>query len=208
MNKKIQPIVRLIDDDSTVLDSQSFFLRLCGWETVTYSNAMDFLEQDDLLHPGCVVLDVRMPGMTGLELQDEIIHKKIDLPIIFLSAHGDIEMAIACLKKGAFNFLEKPAEPEKLQKLVEEAIKKNQIDRREADYRKKLKKAFDCLTKSEKQIAYLVAKGLSNSEISQLLVITERTVQAHRSAVFEKLNVANAVELADFVRDMNKEVLT
>lgn len=83
MNKKIQPIVRLIDDDPTVLDSQSFFLRLCGWQTVTYSNAKDFLELDDLLHPGCVVLDVRMPGMTGLELQDEIIHRKIDLPIIF-----------------------------------------------------------------------------------------------------------------------------
>ena len=202
MNKKIQPIVRLIDDDPTVLDSQSFFLRLCGWQTVTYSNAKDFLELDDLLHPGCVVLDVRMPGMTGLELQDEIIHRKIDLPIIFLSAHGDIEMAIACLQKGAFNFLEKPAEPEKLQKLVEEAIKKNQIDRRETDYKNGLKKAFEGLTKSEKQIAYLVAKGLSNPEISQLLSISERTVQAHRSAVYEKLGVTNAVELADFVRDM------
>ena len=204
MNKKFEPIVRLIDDDPTVLDSQSFFLRLCGWKTKTYSNASDFLELDDLQHPGCVILDVRMPGMTGLELQDEIVHRKIDLPIIFLSAHGDIEMASACLKKGAFNFLEKPAEPEKLQQLVAEAIKKNQTDRREAEYIKKLKTEFDELTKSEKQIAFLVAKGLSNPEISQLLEISERTVQTHRSSVYKKLNVANAVEVADFVRDMNE----
>ncbi len=204
MKQIFQPIVRLIDDDPTVLDSQSFFLRLCGWKTQTYSNANDFLELDDLKHPGCVVLDVRMPGMTGLELQDEIVHRKIDLPIIFLSAHGDIEMAIACLKKGAFDFLEKPAEPEKLQKLVEDAIKKNQIDRREAEYKNKLKEAFGGLTKSEKQIAYLVAKGLSNPDISQLLEISERTVQMHRSSVYKKLNVTNAVEVADFVRDMSE----
>lgn len=99
--------------------------------------------------------------------------------------------------------MEKPAEPEKLQKLVEEAIKKNQIDRREADYKNGLKKAFGGLTKSEKQIAYLVAKGLSNPEISKLLSISERTVQAHRSSVYKKLNVVNAVEVSEFIRDMN-----
>lgn len=141
--------------------------------------------------------------MTGLELQDEIIKRGIDLPIIFLSAHGDIEMAIQCMQKGAFNFLVKPAEPEKLRTIVEKAIKKNQTDRRQKEYVGDLTRVFNTLTKTEKQIAYLVAKGLTNSAIADLQEISERTVQTHRSSVYEKLDVENAVELSEYLRDMN-----
>lgn len=203
MLHKTPPAVRLVDDDPTVLESQSFFLQLCGWETKIYESAVDFLEFDDFDRCGCLVLDVRMPGMTGLELQDEIIKRGIDLPIIFLSAHGDIEMAIQCMQKGAFNFLVKPAEPEKLRTIVENAIKKNQTDRRQKVYVEDLTRVFNTLTKTEKQIAYLVAKGLTNSAIADLQEISERTVQTHRSSVYEKLDVENAVELSEYLRDMN-----
>lgn len=203
MLHKTPPAVRLVDDDPTVLESQSFFLQLCGWETKTYESAADFLANDDLERCGCLILDVRMPGMTGLELQDEINKRGIDLPIIFLSAHGDIEMAIQCMQKGAFNFLVKPPEPEKLRTIVENAIKKNQTDRRQKEYVEELTRVFNTLTKTEKQIAYLVAKGLTNAAIADLQEISERTVQTHRSSVYEKLDVENAVELSEFLRDMN-----
>ena len=108
------PLVRIVDDEESVRRSASFTLRVAGFNAVTYESARDFLDRDDLRHPGCVVLDVRMPEMSGLELQQEMLRRGIDLPILFLTGHGDVGMAVSALKLGADDFCEKPIEPAKL----------------------------------------------------------------------------------------------
>ena len=203
--KLLNAIVRIVDDDPTVCDSLSFFLNLAGFGTASFNSAESFLANDDAEHPGCIILDVRMDGMTGIELQAELKRKGSDLPIIFLSAHGDISMAMNCVENGAFNFLVKPPDPEKLRALVEKAVAKNKQDRQEAFYRQTLREQFDALTVAEKNISYQIAKGLSNSQIAGLFEISERTVQTHRTRIYSKLDLENPVELNEFLREMNQE---
>ncbi len=198
---KLRPIIRIVDDDPTICDSLSFFLQLAGWQTVCYRNPLDFIN-DDWAHPGCIILDVRMPSLTGLEVQKKLKEKNIDLPVIFLSAHGDIEMAVNCVEQGAFTFLVKPPEPEKLKEVVEKAVKQNIENRKIKNESDKLKEQFKSLTPAEQLVARQVAKGLSNKTISSVLDISERTVQSHRAKVFEKLELENAVELFQFLKDM------
>ena len=199
----LTPLVRIVDDDPTICDSQSFFLQLAGWQTVTYQDPVTFLERDDWDRPGCIILDVRMPSLSGLEVQQELNKRGVDLPIIFLSAHGDIEMAMNCVEQGAFNFLVKPPIPEKLKDLVEKAIKLNKSQRKIKKETKELQKLFSQLTSTEQMVARQVAKGLTNKMIGEVLNMSERTVQSHRSKVFAKLDVGNAVELFQFLSDMD-----
>ena len=199
----LTPLVRIVDDDPTICDSQSFFLQLAGGQTVTYQDPVTFLERDDWDRPGCIILDVRMPSLSGLEVQQELNKRGVDLPIIFLSAHGDIEMAMNCVEQGAFNFLVKPPIPEKLKDLVEKAIKLNKSQRKIKKETKELQKLFSQLTSTEQMVARQVAKGLTNKMIGEVLDMSERTVQSHRSKVFAKLDVGNAVELFQFLSDMD-----
>lgn len=199
----LTPLVRIVDDDPTICDSQSFFLQLAGWQTVTYQDPVTFLERDDWDRPGCIILDVRMPSLSGLEVQQELNKRGVDLPIIFLSAHGDIEMAMNCVEQGAFNFLVKPPIPEKLKDLVEKAIKLNKSQRKIKKETEELQKLFNQLTSTEQMVARQVAKGLTNKMIGEVLDMSERTVQSHRSKVFAKLDVENAVELFQFLSDMD-----
>lgn len=199
----LTPLVRIVDDDPSICDSQSFFLQLAGWQTVTYQDPVTFLERDDWDRPECIILDVRMPSLSGLEVQQELNKRGVDLPIIFLSAHGDIEMAMNCVEQGAFNFLVKPPIPEKLKDLVEKAIKLNKSQRKIKKETKELQKLFSQLTSTEQMVARQVAKGLTNKMIGEVLDMSERTVQSHRSKVFAKLDVGNAVELFQFLSDMD-----
>lgn len=202
----LTPLVRIVDDDPTICDSQSFFLQLAGWQTVTYQDPVTFLERDDWDRPGCIILDVRMPSLSGLEVQQELNKRGVDLPIIFLSAHGDIEMAMNCVEQGAFNFLVKPPIPEKLKDLVEKAIKLNKSQRKIKKETEELQKLFNQLTSTEQMVARQVAKGLTNKMIGEVLDMSERTVQSHRSKVFAKLDVGNAVELFQFLTDMENSL--
>ncbi len=199
----LTPLVRIVDDDPTICESQSFFLQLAGWQTVTYQDPNTFLERDDWARPGCIILDVRMPSLSGLEVQKELNKRGVDLPVIFLSAHGDIEMAMNCVEQGAFNFLVKPPLPEKLKDLVEKAIKLNKSQRRIKKEAMELQRLFSSLTSTEQLVARQVAKGLSNKLIGEVLGMSERTVQSHRGKIFSKLDVENAVELFQFLSDMD-----
>lgn len=200
--KLTTPIIRIVDDDKTVSDSLSFFLNLAGLQTRSFSSAEDFLRSDDPERLGCLILDVRMEGMTGIELQAELKRRDSDLPIIFLSAHGDIEMAVNCVENGAFNFLVKPPDPDKLLELVNQAVAKNKQVRREKAYAERLREQFETLTAAEKKVSYQIAKGLPNSRIAEILEISERTVQSHRANIFAKLDLENPVELNEFLREM------
>lgn len=194
------PIARIVDDEETVRNSESFTLRVAGIQTVVYESAEDFLEHDDMRHPGCVVLDVRMPGMSGLELQEEMTRRGIDLPILFISGHGDIPMAVSALKRGAHDFCEKPVAPDKFRTAVREMIEANVASRKAAGKRE----LYDSLTPREADILKLVAQNLLNREIAEKLGIQEHTVKIHRSNGCRKLGVRSALEVSSLLREIGE----
>lgn len=198
------PLARIVDDEETVRNSESFTLRVAGIQTVVYESAEDFLEHDDMRHPGCVVLDVRMPGMSGLELQEEMTRRGIDLPILFISGHGDIPMAVAALKRGAHDFCEKPVAPDKFRAAVREMIEANIASRRAAIESAGKRELYDSLTPREADILKLVAQNLLNREIAEKLGIQEHTVKIHRSNGCRKLGVRSALEVSSLLREIGE----
>lgn len=198
------PLARIVDDEGTVRNSESFTLRVAGIQTVVYESAEDFLEHDDMRHPGCVVLDVRMPGMSGLELQEEMTRRGIDLPILFISGHGDIPMAVAALKRGAHDFCEKPVAPDKFRAAVREMIEANVASRRAAIESAGKRELYDSLTPREADILKLVAQNLLNREIAEKLGIQEHTVKIHRSNGCRKLGVRSALEVSSLLREIGE----
>ena len=187
---KRDSVIRLVDDDPSVLRALTTFLQMDDWQVRCFKSGIDFLHTPGK-EPGCVILDVRMPGLSGLEVQDLMKKKNIPLPVIFLSAHGDIELAVDAVRKGAKTFLEKPPKPDKLLSSIEEAVQAHV-------------ETWNTLTAAEKQVAGLVAKGLTNSVIASVLGVSENTIRAHRSMVNQKLDTENAVEVSDFIHEMEK----
>jgi RNA polymerase sigma factor (sigma-70 family) len=185
------PLVRIVDDDEGVRQSSAFLLGAAGYETACYESADDFLKHDDPARPGCLLLDARMPGMTGLELQDLLDSRGFRIPVIFVTGHGDVDMAVHVLKQGAADFLQKPVDGDRL----------IAVERVEADERDNADRAaFETLTAREKEVVKLVAEGLQNKEIAEKLNIAEKTVKVHRGSATRKLNVRNGVDIATLLR--------
>lgn len=191
-----EALVRLVDDDAEQLKSLAFLLRMAGFEVMTYQSAQALLEMDDPRRPGCLVLDHRMPGMTGMELQAELVERGSLLPIIFLSAHGDIPMAMQAVHRGAMDFLVKPAAPEVLIKAVEKAIEKSRKDLATDAGQTDLARRAATLTEREIEVARLVGEGLLNKQIADRLGIALPTVKLHRGNAAKKLGVRSAVAMA------------
>lgn len=184
---EIKVLVRIVDDDSDLRAAIRFLLESEGWEVADYYSAADFLLNDDPKIPGCLILDVRMPEMTGVELQSELKQHVREIPIVFLSAHGDIEMAVKTLHEGAVDFLTKPVQEDKLVPVISRAVKLDLIKRGLSFDHEKIKERFRELTEREKQIVLLLTKGLLNREVGERLGISTRTVEVHRARAFKKL---------------------
>lgn len=191
-----KPLVRIVDDDEELLRSTAFLIRMAGFDVLTYSSAVSFLSMDDASRPGCLLLDHRMPGMTGMELQEKLVEKGESLPVIFLSAHGDIPMAMQAVHRGALDFLVKPVDPEVLVEAVRKAVQKNLDEVRTADESAQVQAATEKLTDRELEVAQLVAEGLLNKQIADRLGISLPTVKMHRGNVTKKLGVRSAVAIA------------
>ncbi len=201
--RKAQSVVRIVDDDESILKALTVFLSFDDWRVRTYAGAAAFLASDDFETPGCIILDVRMPGMSGLELFEELLRRGIELPVVFLSAHGDIEMAVEAVRRGAKTFLVKPPKPEKLLEVLESVTADDWERRRKEAYAASLAEEWKKLTPAEAQVAVMVGKGLSNAFIAETVGVAERTVRAHRASIYEKLDIENAVELADFIHELH-----
>lgn len=189
-------VVRIVDDDAGVRESYKFLIESDSWLVKTYCSAEDFLEHDNPTVPGCVVLDVCMPGLTGLELQNrlnEFVHK---IPVIFISAHADIEMVVKAMQNGALDFLPKPIKDESLLLAIEKAVRLDHMRREKENEKSQVNQNWSSLSPREQETALLIAEGLLNKQIADRLGITERTVQVHRANVFSKLGVRNAVQFA------------
>lgn len=194
-------VVRIIDDDDSMRKSWRFLIEGEGWATKCYSSALRFLEEDDRSVLGCAILDVRMPDMSGIELQRVMMLQKKGLPIIFVSGHGDIDMAVQALKDGAMDFLPKPVSADRLLAAIEKAVAKDVERRQWTQLRDEYRHVFDTLTAREK----MVARGLLNKQIADKLQISEKTVQVHRGAVCRKLGVKSAVGVASILSILHEE---
>ena len=189
-------VVRIVDDDVGVRESYKFLIESDGWLVKTYCSAEDFLEHDNPTVPGCVVLDVRMPGLTGLELQNRLNSFVYKIPVIFISAHADIEMVVKAMQNGALDFLPKPIKDESLLVAIEKAVRLDHTRREKTKEKSEVNQNWSSLSPREQETARLIAEGLLNKQIADRLGITERTVQVHRANVFSKFGGRNAVQFA------------
>lgn len=197
-------LIRVIDDDAEIRESLEFLLSTEGWKVRTYPSAKAFLDADDMMVPGCMLLDIRMPDMSGLELQEVLKKKDYALPILFITAHGDITMAVDAVKKGAFDFLPKPIDDAKLLQSVEDAVALDWELRSHHQNVDGLRKDLTTLTPREREVAELVGQGLMNKVIADRLGIAEKTVQVHRGQVCRKLKVRSAVEISHIFEAMKR----
>ena len=191
-----KPLIRIIDDDSAVHSSWSFLLSGENYECAEYSAAGTLLASADLRRPGCILLDVRMPSMSGLELQNKLKDIGCDLPIVFVSGHGDIDMAVNAVKNGAFDFIEKPPKESRLIDTIEAAVARNKAMRRDQAEVADFKSRLEQLTQREREVIRMVAQGYSNKEVAAEFGISEKTVQVHRGSAYRKLDLHNAAEIA------------
>lgn len=208
MTDTLNPIVRVVDDDVRVRESEAFILRLDGWMVQEFESAADFLEKDDPDRPGCLVLDIRMPGMSGLELQEVLRRQKRTVPILFLTGHGDIESTVMALKRGAADFVRKPMNPDDLQSAVRRLVDWHVRLCLRMKKQQELLRLHDSLTDKEKIICRMVARGALSKQIAIDLSISEQTVKTHRSNLTHKLGLRSAVELADFLRQIDEPIET
>lgn len=193
---KRETLIRIVDDDDSLRDALRFVLETEGWRVADHAGAREFLTRDVPSTPGCVVLDIRMPGMSGIEAQRAMLERGIDLPIIFLTGHGDIDMAVSALQEGALDFIQKPVDNERLLAVIAYAASANLAKRAgRVDAATLLERAAS-LTERELEIARALADGLVNREIAERLQIAQRTVEVHRAAVMRKLGIRKPAELA------------
>jgi len=191
--------VFIVEDDAAVRDSLGLLLGLKGYRTQSFGCAEDFLRVYQPSWAGCLLLDIRMPGMSGLELQAALREQSVALPIIIMTAHGDVPTVRTALKSGAVDFLEKPVDPDALLTAIRSALDADAARRRDARDAEGTKLRLSVLTARERQVMELVAKGCHNREIAATLGISPRTVEVHKARVMEKLQVESIPELVRIV---------
>lgn len=187
-------VVHLVDDDDSFRASQRLFLTVMGFAVREWSSPVTFLEQADFSHPGCIVLDIRMPEMSGMEVQDALAQRACPLPIVILTGHGDVDTAVFTLKNGAADFLAKSKDPDLLLSAVRKACEKSREDFARRNDRDKRLSLYSLLTTREKEVLSHAALGLSNKEIGEKLGIGAETAKMHRANAFAKIDVRSALE--------------
>lgn len=193
--------VRLIDDDLDLLEGLAYMLEEEGWSVKTYPNADSFLKLDDPTIPGCIVLDYLMPKTNGIELQQVLEKYNFSQPVLFLTAHADLDMAISVFRKGADNLLKKPVDPDELLSSISKAVVKD-LSVRKGIQSPSLSSRFQALSSREKQVLLLVQQDLTNNQIAERLGLSARTVESHRFHAYGKLGISTKEELKIFFRDV------
>jgi FixJ family two-component response regulator len=197
------PIVHIVDDDDAVRDSLSLLLDSVDIANCNYASANSLLEslqnKDLSVLAGCVVMDVRMPGMSGIECQQELIALNCTLPIIFITGHGDVPMAVEAMKKGALEFIQKPFREQELLDCIQHALLKNQQSYHETMHVKEIASRLNLLTQREKQVMQRVIAGQANKVIATELNLSQRTIEIHRANVMEKMQANSLAQLVTMV---------
>lgn len=187
--------IALIDDDEAVLDSLKLYFQRNDIETACFRSAEDFLSALDRTRSNCIVSDVRMPGMSGLDLVGVLNRRGLFRPIILITGHGDIDMAVAAIKIGAFDFIEKPFDEARLLLSIRNAFERQRQQQSDAAEREELQGRFNTMSERQQQVMKLAVDGLSNKEIGVTLSISTKTVENHRAWVMERMRARNLAEL-------------
>lgn len=201
----IEPVVYVVDDDQAVRDSLRWLIESIGHQVNTYGNAQAFLDDYDPDRPGCIVLDVRMPGMSGLDLQDRLRERGIQIPIIVITGHGDVPMAVRAMKSGALDFVEKPFSDQVLLERIQQAL---DLD---SEYREKHQRIRDIaarhasLTPREREVMDQVVAGHANKVIAYELGVSMKTVEAHRGKVMRKMKARSLSDLVQMAQALKEE---
>ncbi len=194
--------VFIVDDDPSICAALSRLFKSVGLRAQSFATAREFLDQAPQLGPGCLVLDMRLPGLSGLDLQGELARARIELPIIFLTAHGSVLLSVQAMKAGAVDFLEKPVEDQTLLDAVSQALERDRQARLVQARRQALQELFATLTPRERQVFQMVATGKLNKEIAFDLGTAEKTVKVHRGNLMRKLNCRSLAELVRLAQEL------
>lgn len=204
--KERAPIVFIVDDDDAVRNSLRLLLKSVGLAATALATAQEFLTKYDPQQPGCLILDVRMPGMSGLELQQQLNVRGATIPVIFITGHGDIPMAVDAMQQGAFDFLQKPFRDQDLIDRIQRALAKDKTTRAELEERSRLRERLESLTPREREVLALVTSGKPNKIMAADLGVSQRTVEIHRARVMEKMHAGSLAQLVRMVMDLNDMV--
>jgi len=193
-----EPVIFVVDDDASVRKSLARLLGSHGLTVETFDSAEQFLRREPYGGTGCIILDVRMPGLSGIALHDELARTDYHVPVIFITGHGDIPMGVEAMKKGASDFLPKPFEESQLLDAVNRALEKSAHDRADRTEAERARMRIDRLTPREREVLPYIIAGMLNKQIAFKLDIAEKTIKVHRGHIMEKLGVDSVVELVRF----------
>ena len=196
---KKQSTVFVVDDDEAMRESLTWLIESVGLNVETFSSADEFLKSYYPGIPGCLLLDVRMPGMSGLELQAHLQSQQVAIPVIIITGHGDVPMAVRAMKSGAIDFIEKPFNDEQLLESIRNALSIDDTQRDEQAFKAEVASRLAQLTPRESEVMDMVTSGKSNKEIANTLGVSAKTVEAHRAKVMEKMEAGSLAELVRLV---------
>ncbi len=194
------PTIYIVDDDVSVCRALSLLLKLHGFKVQTFTRSADFLACKHPKVPSCLLLDIRLPDMNGLALQDAMAARKLTIPIIFITGHGDIPMSVGAMKAGAIDFLPKPFTEKKLLNAITLAIAKNKTENKKQSQIRKIQRHIEALTPREQEVFRLVAKGMLSKQVARKLGTTLQTIKVHRGRVMQKMQAKTVTELIHFAQ--------
>jgi FixJ family two-component response regulator len=193
--KNDQPLIYLVDDDEAVRDSLGMLFRSIGLQHQAFASALEFLERYDGKRHSCLVADIRMPGLSGLELQQRLNEQRAEIPIIFITGHGDVPMAVTAMKSGAADFIQKPFRDQDLIDRIHKALDRDRERRKTRGEEEAIRARIALLTPRENEVMQRVARGQANKVIAMDLGVSQRTVELHRARVMRKLKMRTVAEL-------------
>ena len=197
---KSKSVIYIVEDDDEMRESLEMLVSTEGYEVKGYPSAEEFLDHLDKVSSGCILLDIKMPGMSGLELQDELNLRGVELPVVFITAHGDIPVAVRAVKGGAASFIEKPFDADVLLDNISQALDKAEQERARKYDRHCIEERKSQLTRREKQILEMLKTGRSNKSIAYELGVSQKTVSFHRVNILEKMGASSMLELGRMIK--------
>ncbi len=203
--KERSPTVFIVDDDEAVRSSLRLLIKSVGLIPSALGSAREFLEKYDPAQPGCLVLDVRMPEMSGLELQEQLNRQGAVIPVIFITGHGDVPMAVEAMQAGAFDFLQKPFRDQDLIDRIQRALEKDRANRAVLSERNLIRERLESLTPREREVLDMVSSGKPNKIMAADLGVSQRTVEIHRARVMEKMGASSLAQLVRMVMDLGEK---